>query len=95
MSVDTDTVRRVAHLARIALAEGEAARLKGELNAILGFVEQLSDVDIDGVEPMTAAVDATLRQREDGVTDGEKAPAVLSNAPEADEGYFLVPKVVE
>lgn len=95
MSVDTDTVRRVAHLARIALREGEADRLKGELNAILGFVEQLSDVDIEGVEPMTAAVDATLRRREDGVTDGARADAVLANAPEADEGYFLVPKVVE
>lgn len=95
MSVDTDTVRRVAHLARIALADGEAERLKGELNEILGFVEQLSDVDIDGVEPMTAAVDASLRQRSDGVSDGEKPDAILSNAPDADEGYFLVPKVVE
>lgn len=95
MSVDRETVRRVAHLARIQVGEEEAERLKGELNAILGFVEQLSDVAIDGVEPMTSVVEARLRQREDRVTDGEKPGLVLSNAPEKEDGYFLVPKVVE
>lgn len=95
MSVDLETVRRVAHLARIRVGEDEAERLKGELNAILGFVEQLTDVDVGGVEPMTAVVEARLRRREDRVTDGERPEAVLANAPETDDGYFLVPKVVE
>lgn len=95
MSVDTDTVRRVAHLARIKVGDEEAERLKGELNAILGFVEQLNEVDVSGVEPMTAAVDARLRRRADEVTDGGRPGKVLANAPEKDEGYFVVPKVVE
>jgi aspartyl-tRNA(Asn)/glutamyl-tRNA(Gln) amidotransferase subunit C len=95
MSVDTEIVRRVAHLARIKVGDEEAERLKGELNAILGFVEQLNEVDVEGVEPMTAVVDARLRRRADAVTDGGRPEAVLSNAPEKDEGYFVVPKVVE
>lgn len=95
MSVDNATVRRVAHLARIKVGDEEAERLTGELNDILGFVEQLSAVNIDNVEPMTAAVDTTLRQRHDEITEGGTPDRVLANAPERDEGYFLVPKVVE
>ncbi|MEM8853468.1 MAG: Asp-tRNA(Asn)/Glu-tRNA(Gln) amidotransferase subunit GatC [Pseudomonadota bacterium] len=95
MSVDRQTVHRVAHLARIKVSEEEAARLQGELNEILGFVEQLDAVDIDGVAPMTAVLDTTLRRRPDAVVDGEKPQAILANAPEKDDGYFVVPKVVE
>lgn len=95
MSVDIDTVRRVAHLARIKVGDDEAARLTGELNAILGFVEQLDEVDIDNVEPMTAAVETALRRRADAITDGGVPQKVLANAPESDDGFFLVPKVVE
>ncbi|MEM8663561.1 MAG: Asp-tRNA(Asn)/Glu-tRNA(Gln) amidotransferase subunit GatC [Pseudomonadota bacterium] len=95
MSVDIETVRRVAHLARIKVGDEEAGRLTGELNVILGFVEQLNEVDIEGVEPMTAVVDTALRQREDVVNDGANPEKVLANAPEEDDGFFLVPKVVE
>ena len=95
MSVDIETVRRVAHLARIKVGEAEAERLQGELNAILGFVEQLGEVDVEGVEPMSSVVEATLRRREDAVTDGGAPQKVLANAPETDHGFFLVPKVVE
>jgi len=95
MSVDTDTVRRVAHLARIKVGEGEAERLAAELNGILDFVEQLDEVDVEGVPPMTSVVETALRQRDDVVTDGNKPAAVLSNAPESDDGFFVVPKVVE
>jgi len=95
MSVDTATVRRVAHLARIKVGDEEAERLQGELNAILGFVEQLNEVDVEGVEPMTAVVDARLRRRDDTVTDGGRTADILANAPATDEGYFVVPKVVE
>lgn len=95
MSVDIDTVRRVAHLARIKVGDDEAERLTGELNAILGFVEQLDEVYVEGVEPMTAAVETALRRRPDAVTDGEMPQKVLANAPESDDGFFLVPKVVE
>ena len=95
MSVDIETVRRVAHLARIRVGDAEAERLTGELNEILGFVEQLDEVDVAGVEPMTAAVETVLRQREDVVNDGGQPALVLSNAPDKDDGFFLVPKVVE
>lgn len=95
MSVDLPTVRRVAHLARLKVGEEEAIRLQGELNQILGFVEQLSEVDVDGVEPMTAVVDLALKQRDDAVTDGHMPERVLANAPEKDDGFFVVPKVVE
>lgn len=95
MSVDTDTVRRVARLARIKLREGEADKLTGELNAILGFVEELGAVDVEGVEPMTSVVAADLQRREDAVTDGGRQDAVLANAPESSDGFFLVPRVVE
>ncbi len=95
MSVDLDTVRRVAHLARIKVGEEEAERLTGELNAILGFVEQLDAVDVSGVEPMTSVVDARLRQRADEITDGGVPDKVLSNAPDKDDSFYRVPKVVE
>ena len=95
MSVDADTVRRVAHLARIAVDDAAAERLTGELNAILGFVEQLQEVDVADVEPMTAVVRTRIKQRADVVTDGNEVDAILANAPEAEDGYFLVPKVVE
>ena len=95
MSVDAATVKRVAHLARIALPESEVERMQGELNAILGFVEQLSKVDIEGVEPMTSVTPMRLKQREDRVTDGGIADDIVANAPMSDDHFFLVPKVVE
>ena len=95
MSVDAATVRRIAHLARIAVAEGEVEHLKDEINAMLAFVEQLQDVDVTGVEPMTSVTPMKLRMRKDEVTDGGDAARVLANAPQTDDGFFLVPKVVE
>ncbi len=95
MSVDTATVKRVAHLARIAISDDEAETMRGELNAILDWVEQLNEVDVDGVEPMTAVVDVEMKKRVDGVTDGEKADDIVANAPASDDHYFMVPKVVE
>lgn len=95
MSVDIATVKRVAHLARIAVSEEEANRMTGELNGILGFVEQLSEVDVSGVEPMTSVMPMAMKKREDLVTDGDKADDVVANAPAADRNFFLVPKVVE
>jgi aspartyl-tRNA(Asn)/glutamyl-tRNA(Gln) amidotransferase subunit C len=95
MSVDAQTVRRIAHLARIAVEEGEVERLRGELNAILAFVEQLQEVDIDGVEPMTSVTPMQMKMRADAVTDGNDAEAVLANAPASENNFFLVPKVVE
>jgi len=95
MAVDKDTVKRVARLARIAVSDGEAEKLTGDLNTILGFVEQLNEVDVTGVEPMTAVVAMKMRMRDDIVTDGEKALQVLANAPGGNEQFFVVPKVVE
>lgn len=95
MSVDVATVKKVAHLARIAVTEEEAAPLTEELNNILGWVEQLGEVDVEGVEPMTSVTPMRLKRREDVVTDGDDAAAALSNAPESREGFFVVPKVVE
>lgn len=95
MSVDTTTVRRIAALARIAITEGEAERLAPELGAILGFIEQLGEVDTTGVAPMTAVIPNDLRLRDDVVTDGGIRPAVLANAPQAEHGFFTVPKVIE
>jgi aspartyl-tRNA(Asn)/glutamyl-tRNA(Gln) amidotransferase subunit C len=95
MSVDAATVRRIAHLARIAVDEEEVEHLKGELNAILAFVEELAEVDIAGVEPMTSVTPMALKQREDRVTDGDIASDILRNAPASDREFFLVPKVVE
>lgn len=95
MSVDLATVRRVAHLARIAVTDQEAERMTGELNAILGFVEQLGEVDVSGVEPMTSVTPMEMKKRVDAVTDGDKAEDVVANAPATDENFFLVPKVIE
>ncbi len=96
MSVDAKTVRRIAHLARIAVADEEIEHLQGELNAILAFVEQLGEVNVEGVEPMTSVTPMKLRQRPDVVTDGDIAEDIVRNAPAAtDEHYFMVPKVVE
>jgi aspartyl-tRNA(Asn)/glutamyl-tRNA(Gln) amidotransferase subunit C len=95
MSVDAATVRRIAHLARIAVAEDEIEHLKGELNAMLAFVEQLSEVDVTGVEPMTSVTPMQMKKRQDVVTDGDDAEAVLKNAPATQDNYFMVPKVVE
>ncbi len=95
MSVDAATVRRIAHLARIAVAEDEVEHLRGELNAILAFVEQLSEVDVDGVEPMTSVTPMAMKKREDKVADGEIADLIVKNAPAKEGHFFLVPKVVE
>ena len=95
MSVDIDTVKRVARLARIAVSEEDAGRMTGELNTILGFVEQLSEVNVDGVEPMTSVIPMEMKKRQDAVTDGDKAVDVIANAPATEENFFLVPKVVE
>ena len=95
MSVDAATVRRIAHLARIAVADDELEHLRGELNAILAWVEQLREVDVEGVEAMTSVTPMRMKMREDVVTDGEMADDILSNAPVTENGFFLVPKVVE
>jgi aspartyl-tRNA(Asn)/glutamyl-tRNA(Gln) amidotransferase subunit C len=95
MSVDLATVKRVARLARIAVTEEEANRMVGELNGIISFVEQLSEVDVAGVEPMTSVTPMDMRKRADAVTDGSKADDVVANAPSTDRNFFLVPKVVE
>jgi aspartyl-tRNA(Asn)/glutamyl-tRNA(Gln) amidotransferase subunit C len=95
MSVDAPTVRRIAHLARIAVADDEVEHLRGEINAILAFVAQLSEVNVEGVEPMTSVTKMVMKKRPDVVTDGGNADAVLRNAPVTEKNYFLVPKVVE
>ena len=95
MSVDTATVRHIAKLARIAMSDGEVEALVPELNNILGWIEQLQEVDVTGVEPMTAVIPNTLRMRDDVVTDGGKRDDVLKNAPIAEHGFFAVPKVIE
>ena len=95
MPVDANTVRRIAHLARIAVAEEEVGPLRGELNAILAFVEQLREVDVAGVEPMTSVTPMELEQRDDKVTDGDIAGDIVRNAPATENHFFVVPKVVE
>lgn len=95
MSVDADTVRRIGRLARIRITEDEVAAYEGELNAILGFVEQLDEVDVEGVEPMTSVTPMTLRRRDDAVTDGGYADKIVANAPISEDNFFMVPKVVE
>ncbi len=95
MSVDHVTVRRIAHLARIRLDEVDIARMGDELNAILRFVAELDEVDVSGVEPMTAVMPLAMKSREDRVTDGGKAAAIVGNAPVSEDGFFIVPKVVE
>ena len=95
MSVDTTTVKKVASLARIAISDADAERLAPELNNILGWIEQLGEVDTANVDPMTAVIPNTLRLREDVVTEGQQRDAVLQNAPQGEHGFFTVPKVVE
>jgi aspartyl-tRNA(Asn)/glutamyl-tRNA(Gln) amidotransferase subunit C len=95
MSIDTKTAGRVAKLARIAVPEDDLPKLAGELNGILAFMEQLNEVDVEGVEPMTSVTPQRLKRRADVVTDGSQQEAVLKNAPDAREGFFAVPKVVE
>lgn len=95
MPVDAETVRRVAHLARIAVADDEVEALRGELNAMLALFEQLGEVDVNGVEPMTSVTPMTMKMRRDEVTDGDIADSVIGNAPAREDHFFLVPKVVE
>jgi len=95
MSVDAATVRRIAHLARIAVKEDEVSHLQGELNAMLAFVEQLTEVDIEDVEPMTSVMPMEMKKRADVVSDGEIPGKILANAPATEDHFFLVPKVVE
>jgi aspartyl-tRNA(Asn)/glutamyl-tRNA(Gln) amidotransferase subunit C len=95
MSVDADTVRRIAHLARIAVADGEVENLRAELNAMLAFVEQLQEVNVAGVEPMTSVTPMAMKKRHDVVTAGDDAEAVPKNAPQSADNFYLVPKVVE
>jgi aspartyl-tRNA(Asn)/glutamyl-tRNA(Gln) amidotransferase subunit C len=95
MSVDRDTVKRVARLARLAVSEAEAEALKSELNTILGFVEQLNEVDVSEVEPMTAVVAMSMKKRSDVVTEGDRAEKIVANAPAREDHFFVVPKVVE
>ena len=95
MSIDLQTVKKIASLSRISVTDAEAEAMVPELNNILGWVEQLGEVDVTGVEPMTAVIPNTLRLREDVVTDGNVRDRVLSNAPQAEHGFFAVPKVIE
>lgn len=95
MSIDKDTARRVAHLARIEVPEGELDALAGELSSILGFMEQLMEVDVEGVEPMTSVTPMALPLRPDAVTEGDQRDRILAGAPDARAGFFTVPKVVE
>jgi aspartyl-tRNA(Asn)/glutamyl-tRNA(Gln) amidotransferase subunit C len=95
MSVDQTTVRRIARLARIAVTDEEVPHLQGELNAILGFVAQLGEVNVDGIEAMTSVTPMIMKKRQDVVNDGNDAERVLKNAPVREDNYFVVPKVVE
>ncbi|APX21510.1 MAG: Asp-tRNA(Asn)/Glu-tRNA(Gln) amidotransferase GatCAB subunit C [Rhodobacteraceae bacterium] len=95
MSIDTDTAARVAKLARIRVEEEQLPALAQEFSNILDFIEQLNEVDVEGVEPMVSVTPMRLKRREDGVTDGGMQEKILSNAPDAREGFFAVPKVVE
>jgi aspartyl-tRNA(Asn)/glutamyl-tRNA(Gln) amidotransferase subunit C len=95
MSVSSQQVRHIAKLARIAMSDEEIERLVPEINNILGWVEQLAEVNTDGVEPLTAVIDQKLRLRDDAVTDGNIRAEVLANAPDAQHGFFAVPKVIE
>jgi aspartyl-tRNA(Asn)/glutamyl-tRNA(Gln) amidotransferase subunit C len=95
MSVDTNTVRHIARLARIAVSDTEVEALAPELSNILGWIEQLQEVDVAGVEPMTAVIPNKLRLRDDVVTEGDRQAEILANAPLAEHGFFAVPKVIE
>jgi aspartyl-tRNA(Asn)/glutamyl-tRNA(Gln) amidotransferase subunit C len=95
MSVDAKTVKRIGRLARIRIEEDEVEKYQRELNTILGFVEQLSEVDVSGVEPMTSVTPMQLRRREDRITDGNIAERIVQNAPLNEDNFFVVPKVIE
>jgi aspartyl-tRNA(Asn)/glutamyl-tRNA(Gln) amidotransferase subunit C len=95
MSVDPAVVRRIAHLARIKVADADLPHLAAELNSILAFVEELDQVDIEGIEPMTSVMPMRMQQRPDVVDDGEQAEAIVANAPSSEDSYFVVPKVIE
>jgi len=95
MAVDAETVRRVAHLARVGVADDEIEHLQGELNAMLAFVERLAEVDVEGAEPMTSVTPMAMKMRKDEVNDGDIADAVMANAPVREDHFFVVPKVVE
>ena len=95
MSIDIETAKRVAKLARIQVDDDQLPALASEFSAILGFIEQLNEVDVEGIDPMTSVTPMRLYRRDDVVTDGNQADAVLANAPDAREGFFAVPKVVE
>ena len=95
MSVDKDTVRRIAKLSRIALDEARVGPMVDELNGIFAWVQQLNEVNIDGVPPLTSVVAQRLRMRDDKITDGDNANALMANAPEGEDHFFVVPKVVE
>jgi aspartyl-tRNA(Asn)/glutamyl-tRNA(Gln) amidotransferase subunit C len=95
MSVDAATVKRIGRLARIRVEEDEVAKYQGEINAILGFVEQLGEVNVEGVEPMTSVTPMQLRRRDDKVTDGGYPEQVVANAPLTEDNFFMVPKVIE
>ncbi|WP_150292304.1 Asp-tRNA(Asn)/Glu-tRNA(Gln) amidotransferase subunit GatC [Sphingobium estronivorans] len=95
MSIDLQTVKKIASLSRISVTDAEAEAMVPELNNILGWVEQLGEVDVTGIEPMTAVIPNHQRLREDAVTDGDVRDKVLANAPQAEHGFFAVPKVIE
>ncbi len=95
MSVTKEDVRKVARLSRIAVEDGRLETLAGELNGILGWIDQLNEVDVEGVEPMTSVVETVMPMRADVVTDGDKVDEILANAPKRDDGFFVVPKAVE
>jgi aspartyl-tRNA(Asn)/glutamyl-tRNA(Gln) amidotransferase subunit C len=95
MSVDAATVKRIGRLARIRVEESEVEKYQGEINAILGFVEQLDEVKVEGVEPMTSVTPMQLRRREDQVTDGGYPERIVKNAPLSEDNFFMVPKVIE
>ena len=95
MAVDEATVRRIARLARISVTDDEAKALQGELSTILDWVEQLNEVDVEGVEPMTSVVEMSMKMRDDVVADGERPAEVTANAPAKEDHFFMVPKVVE
>jgi len=95
MSVDDKTVRRIATLARIALAEDQVAPMAQELSGILSWIEQLKEIDVESVPPMTSVVEHRLRMRDDVVTEGNQAEALLQNAPETEDHFFVVPRVLE
>ena len=95
MAITEDEARKVAHLARIAVDDADLPALAQELNSILHFMEQLNEVDVDGVEPMTSVTPMAMKQREDVVNDGEIANAIVANAPASEDNYFMVPKVIE